>query len=108
MDPPLAVVLGVVVVVALEPPHPASTGSLPHSASKARRARDNACELKGSCSAPDAPCEINSARQSDGSRSLTKARKAPAILSGSCDPTSRNENLALACAGSTVFDPLPV
>jgi len=26
----------------------------------------------------------------------------------SCDPTSRNENLALACAGSTVFDPLPV
>ena len=62
----------------------------------------------GKVSAGEAPWDKNSTRQSEGKRALTKSRKAATTLSGSCWPTSRNENFALACAGKTVFEPLPV
>ena len=94
--------------IGIEPPLPTSAAGLPHSVSSARRASLNAWFLIGSEMAGLPAWPMNSAFTSGGRREVTKARKASAIRSGFCLPTSRKVILALALAGSTVLVPSPV
>ena len=91
--------------IGIDPPLPTSAAGLPHSASSARRARRNAWFLVGSEMAGLPAWLMNSAFTSGGSRDVTKDRNDWATRSGFCLPTSRNEILALALAGNTVFVP---
>ena len=94
--------------IGIDPPLPTSAAGFSHSVSSARRAIRNAWFLIGSEMAGLPPWPMNSAFTSGGRRDVTKARKAWAIRSGFCLPTSRKVILALALAGSTVFVPSPV
>src|SRR5579862_7208087 len=94
--------------IGMEPPDPTSTGGLPHSFSRARRARRSASLLVDTTIAGLDAWPTYSALTSTGKRALTKLRKLWEILSGLWRPTRRNDTLALASAGNTVLDPAPV
>src|SRR5208337_1947769 len=94
--------------IGIEPPDPTSAAGLPHSASRARRARRRASFLTGSEIAALAPWLMNSAFTSGGRRDVTKDLNAWATRSGFCLPTSRKETLALALPGKTVLNPSAV
>ena len=93
----------------IEAPSAVRTGSLPHSFLSARWARRTQGLVSATVTAIESPPSgLYLTRQSAGRRALTKSRRPLRIPVGVWRPTRRKVSLAVASAGSTVFEPAPV